>query len=118
MPWGSPLSSPLGFVLARALHWERRWESEEDGPVGRGGRGRALDHALLRLLLVNFELQALRSIVQNSGDASMKRNSAAGRMLDLARLVRQWTQMPFWHVVQNACSGFLENAHTAAGFKS
>jgi hypothetical protein len=39
------IASELGvfcFVLARALHWERRWEGEEGGPVGRGGRGRAL----------------------------------------------------------------------------
>jgi hypothetical protein len=30
----------LCFVLARVLRWERRWEGEEGGPVGRGGRGR------------------------------------------------------------------------------
>ncbi len=32
----------LCFVLARELHWERRWEGEEGRPVGRGGIGRAL----------------------------------------------------------------------------
>ena len=36
--WGPGV---LCFVLARASRWEMRWESEEGGPVGRGGRGRS-----------------------------------------------------------------------------
>ncbi len=31
----------LCFVLARAPHWERRWEGEEGGTVKRGGLGRS-----------------------------------------------------------------------------